>query len=469
VKLALQPPLKISEALGQVPQAASDYVRMVVRRDKMECQYDGMIARDVQPFMICETTGEKLVCDEETLRTHPEVKLYADFHFPKTLNAEQFGLELRVTNDDLRLGFSREAIADALTHWHETAKKTRLHDLFLMVGAGTPPPRFVRDAQVHWDNLANKIFDTSHDAPEFIIAVHQKFMWQIKRKVLGLPVTNHLMPVILGPQGKGKSTFVSKLVEPLKELTLEVDFKMIEDERNVEMWSSYILFLDEMGYASKANVDTIKHAITASTLTRRPMRSNGKITVAQNATFIGCSNKTLAQLIKDPTGIRRFVGVQMTNPSRETMNSLDYLLLWQSVDPHGADPMIPFMDLLTAKQDEEREKGRVEEWLSQFDPNAAPMNAYGRTFSELSRNGKIAGADLFTLYSEWEGVMYPGSYGRTSNQEFGHEMKRLLDSEPQKVPFEKAPRNAKGVVWQYTGPLNVHTLGTVKAKVGYVR
>jgi hypothetical protein len=250
VKLALQPPLKISEALGQVPQAASDYVRMVVRRDKMECQYDGMIARDVQPFMICETTGEKLVCDEETLRTHPEVKLYADFHFPKTLNAEQFGLELRVTNDDLRLGFSREAIADALTHWHETAKKTRLHDLFLMVGAGTPPPRFVRDAQVHWDNLANKIFDTSHDAPEFIIAVHQKFMWQIKRKVLGLPVTNHLMPVILGPQGKGKSTFVSKLVEPLKELTLEVDFKMIEDERNVEMWSSYILFLDEMGYAS---------------------------------------------------------------------------------------------------------------------------------------------------------------------------------------------------------------------------
>ena len=84
------------------------------------------------------------------------------------------------------------------------------------------------------------------------------------------------MPVILGPQGKGKSTFVNMFIAPLRELTLEVNFKAIEDDRNIDIWNSFILFLDEMGYASKADVDTIKNAITANTLTRRPMRSNSK-------------------------------------------------------------------------------------------------------------------------------------------------------------------------------------------------
>jgi predicted P-loop ATPase len=118
---------------------------------------------------------------------------------------------------------------------------------------------------------------------------------------------------------------VDKLIGPLKELSLQVGFDMIEDERNIDIWHSYILFFDEMGYASKANVDTIKHAITATHLSRRPMRTNTKVSVAQNATFTGCSNKTLAQLIKDPTGIRRFVSAQFSSaPDYSVVNATNY-------------------------------------------------------------------------------------------------------------------------------------------------
>ena len=76
--------------------------------------------------------------------------------------------------------------------------------------------------------------------------------------------------------------------------------------------------------------------------------------------------------------------------------------------------------------------------------------------------------DLFELYSEWEGVMFPGSFGRLNVHEFGHEMKRLMDSNPTAVPFEKNIRSKKGAVYNYTGLLNIVPMAKA-LKVGYVR
>lgn len=465
---------KIKEELGTVPMNPSHLVDIVVERDKIECLYDGMLTRDVVPFLTDQTTGEKLFYDAESMRDEM-VRLHYEFNLPKNLNTIEFERQLRILNDNLRLGFSRDAISDAVEQWYGTSKKARLFELFVRAGASKACAADLAGVDQMWTDVATKVFDATHDGADFIIAVLRKFMWQVKRKIrnsanLVLPVTNHLMPVILGPQGKGKSTFVNKLIAPLKELSLEVNFKAIEDDRNIDIWSSFILFLDEMGYASKSDVDTIKNAITATTLTRRPMRSNSKVTVSQNATFIGCSNKVLAQLIKDPTGIRRFVGLQFSNnPDWDVMNAIDYVKLWQSVDPNEADPMLPFMDRLQDRQEEDREKGRVEEWLAQFDPNAEPAKDYSKTFTGLSKHGKIVATDLFELYSEWEAVMFPGSFGRLNVNEWGHEMRRLMDNNPEKVPFTKGTRSAKGAVYVYSGSHNVVSILKPPANVGYAR
>jgi Virulence-associated protein E len=466
--------VKINEELGSIPMNATHLVDIVVKKDKIECQYDGMLTRDVVPYLTDEKTGEKLYYDAESM-TDETVRLHCEFHFPKTLNTMEFERQLRILNDNLKLGFSRDAISDAVEQWYENSKKVRLFELFGLVGAGKTRGADLVGVDQMWADLANNVFDTSHDSPDFIIAVLKKFVWQVKRKIRNsasftLPVTNHLMPVILGPQGKGKTTFVNLFIAPLKELALEVNFKAIEEDRNIDIWKSFILFLDEMGYASKSDVDTIKNAITANTLTRRPMRSNSKVTVSQNATFIGCSNKVLAQLIKDPTGIRRFVGLQFsTNPCRGTMNRINYRKLWLSVDPNQDDPMLPFMDRLQDRQEEDREKGRVEEWLAQFDPNAGPAKDFGKTFTGLSKHGKIVATDLFELYSEWEGVMFPGNFGRLNVNEWGHEMKRLMDNDPASVPFTKGTRSSKGAVYVYSGPENVILVPAPRHNVGYAR
>jgi Virulence-associated protein E len=457
---------RVMNELGTFPQNPTELVTIVEKRNRMQVLFDGTLKQDLAPFQVDERTGERRVLTKDEL-TDPAMVSWAHFHFPKTIDLMQFELDLRILNTNLRLGFSASEISDAVAQWHRKAKRQRLFHLMGLIGSGSPPLATQDVAPASWSDIAGNVFDAFSDNPKFIVAVLKKFIWQTKRKMAGLPVTDHLMPVILGPQGVGKSTFVNKFIGPLKELSLEVNFEMIEDERNIDIWNNYILFLDEMGYASKANVDTIKHVITATHLSRRPMRTNSSVSVAQNATFIGCSNKTLGQLIKDPTGIRRFVGIQFSaNPSRKIMNETDYALLWQSVDPTAADPMVPFIDYLKTKQESDREKGRVEEWLDQFNPNGPPARGeYGVRFSDVMKNGKVAASDLFLIYSEWEAVHFPGSYNRLSALEFGHEMKRLIANCPEKVPFEKGSRSAKGQMWLHkSDAINVVSFASIASR-----
>ena len=83
----------------------------------------------------------------------------------------------------LNLGSAREAISDAVTQWYEDAKKARLFELLGLVGGGKAPPADLVGVDQMWHDLATKVFDTTHDSPDFIIAVLKKFVWQVKRKI----------------------------------------------------------------------------------------------------------------------------------------------------------------------------------------------------------------------------------------------------------------------------------------------
>jgi hypothetical protein len=195
--------VRIIEELGAQPSNPSDLVAIIAKRDQMEVLFDGTLTRDVVPYVIDEKTGEKNFASKKEAQSD-WMASYVHFHFPKTIDLMQFELELRVLSTNLKLGYTASEIADAVQVWHAHAKKSRLFMLSSEIGEGKAPPVVTEPAGEMWKAIATKVFDTSHDAPEFIIAMLQKFMWQVKRKVLGLPITDHLMPVIIGPQGCGK-------------------------------------------------------------------------------------------------------------------------------------------------------------------------------------------------------------------------------------------------------------------------
>lgn len=215
------------------------------------------------------------------------------------------------------------------------------------------------------------------------------------------------MPVLTGSQGKGKSTLVRNLLRPVEDCTAHSDFKQITDERNIQLWENYVIFLDELGHAKRTEMDEIKNIITANVLTRRPMRTNDVENVEQRATFIGCTNKGLSELIRDETGVRRFAELAFTNtPDWDAINALDWEQMWRSVDERGPDPSDIVAVALAAQQSENRTMSAVEQWARQ-------AKVEGRKRAE----------ELHSLFREWEQENFPRN--ATDVSSWGKEMKRL--------------------------------------------
>ena len=264
--------------------------------------------------------------------------------------------EARVFANEYRLQFGREAINDAVQVWFDCKRDGRVDVI---------REQFREPATFDWIELVRRCFDCSEMSAEFIAAILQKYIHQARRKLDGLTVTSHLMPVILGRQGSGKSWFMKWLTDPVAELRRDTDFKAIGDERNIGLWSSYALIVDEMAYADKSDIETVKHVITADVLDRRPMRRNESVRVPQCATLIGASNKSLGELIRDETGIRRFAGIHFRNDADwEYLNAQSALDAWRSVSPDAPDPLDEFREELAALQVAERHVSPVEAWLT---------------------------------------------------------------------------------------------------------
>lgn len=168
------------------------------------------------------------------------------------------------------------------------------------------------------------------------------WLWSVKRKLNGLPVSNHIMPIIYSQaQGIGKSEAVKKLIAPLKLFVTEMSVRMMTEERLYAAYEDYlVVFSDEMAHAAKADSETVKHIITAEYVSYRPMGSNEYHSVQQNCSFIGTSNKSLELLFNDPTGLRRFYQIDASMPATLSdrkkvwaqLNQIDYLALWKGID-----------------------------------------------------------------------------------------------------------------------------------------
>jgi hypothetical protein len=146
--------------------------------------------------------------------------------------------------------------------------------------------------------------------------------------------------------------------------------------------------------------------------------------VAQNATFIGAANANeLADLIRDVSGTRRFVSLNMkTQADWQLINAIDWQEVWQSVDHAACDPMAGFRGVLGAVQEADRTKTPVESWLDSLNPKTSltgAMQVYERKFTS---------SELYLDFSEYEQT-YFRAFKPSTLIGFGREMKRRCADE----------------------------------------
>lgn len=185
------------------------------------------------------------------------------------------------------------------------------------------------------EQLFNWIYAVTGERSVNDVYVMAHWLWLVKRNLAGLPLVYHIMPIITSPkQGGGKSTAVTKLIAPLETVRAELEVTQVADERSIPVFSNYMIgFFDEMAGAHRMDMDTFKRHVTSGTLTYRPMRTNHMKIVKNRCSFIGATNNSIFEIIKDTTGIRRFFSIRALDKlNHELINSIDYEALWKGID-----------------------------------------------------------------------------------------------------------------------------------------
>lgn len=133
---------------------------------------------------------------------------------------------------------------------------------------------------------------------------------------------NATAPILIGAQGYRKSTFCRQLLPPelTEYFTDSIDFRSdIEAER---MLGRFLLVnIDEFDQLSEKEFAFVKHLFQKPVTNMRRMFSETIGTQRRYASFIGTSNHH--EILGDPTGNRRYICVEVTEPIHSE-KSIDY-------------------------------------------------------------------------------------------------------------------------------------------------
>lgn len=207
---------------------------------------------------------------------------------------------------------------------------------------------------------------TGEERPADIAAVLQ-WIWLVKNRVAGRHGELHLMLVIFGLlQGSGKSQAVLRLCALWAELfDPEISIETITDERNAPHLANCAIGLwDELGGLAKADMEKLKHRMTATTVAYRPMRTNSRIELPALMSFIGSSNRSIGELVKDSTGMRRFYEIRACDSINwNEINTIDYESLWQAISEDEQAPGIVHRGIISAEQTRLVWRDPIQRWM----------------------------------------------------------------------------------------------------------
>lgn len=280
----------------------------------------------------------------------------------------------------------------------------------------------------------------------------ENFIYRVKNHMRGRWYHGiHMMPILYGPQGSGKTTAVRHLLSPLEEFASAVGFDIFDhDGKMYKLSQTPIMFFDEMAGISKAENERLKDIMHTRSRELRKLYGNPS-TRTIISTFIGCTNKDISTLIKDETGNRRYLQIDTPRLRREDILAIDAMTIWRSVDEDGEPPLYARAEDLKIVQDVQREQrhmGRVEHWLE----------------VAIDTKDWLKASELFERsYTHFLMDAYPGQDRFENLQSFGRELNRLLREGHPRLRMKNGPSTK---LWQIIEPTtNVVPLTPPTAKV----
>ena len=144
------------------------------------------------------------------------------------------------------------------------------------------------------------------------------------------PFGNAVVPLLVGPQGWGKSRFCRRLL-PAELQCGYTDSLLLTNKRDVLTAMSQMLLinLDEFNqYSPQTQSGFLKNVVQLSSVKVKPPYGTRQVEMPRLASFIATSNQT--DILTDPSGSRRFVVIELTAAIDDTYE-LDHLQLFAQV------------------------------------------------------------------------------------------------------------------------------------------
>lgn len=225
------------------------------------------------------------------------------------------------------------------------------------------------------------------------IAVISHWLWSVKKKMAGQSPSYHIMPILFGKQEGGKTVALNKLIAPINNFRLNIGMDDMADGRYFKSMSeNYVIVFDEMQGAVRTDIDALKKQVTIDENDYRPLGTNDVFKVRQSCSFIGATNRSVAEQIVDVTGMRRFYELHCQDKlDWDLLGSIDFLAMWQSIDETKENGyMLEQIDNIRKKQ----------ECLVASDEITSFMEDRGLVVGK-NPTKRVSTGDLFILYKEW--------------------------------------------------------------------
>lgn len=405
---------------------ASEFVRNYMNAREIEVLFDGTLFLRGRPLqaITADAIDAVLAVDPPTV---------SDL-------LDEIALHARHVGSPLKRGDLGAALRQVLK-----SEKHRRYQAVLRPLFDTCSLSEAEETGAQWRRLAG-LFDMN---PELAIAVLQHFCWSVKQKQLRRPVVHHCMPIIFSTtQGTGKTVFVKKFLAPLRELATDTAlFTDLADRRSGDIFRFPVILLDDMERIPSSMVPALKSVLTSDRLRRRRLGTSASDAIRQACVPIGTSNQMIHELVEDDTGHRRFAMLPFRNGATfkggdasvwETVNAVNYQLLWRSVDAFASSPLLPFREELLRHEHAEAKPIGVIGWVTDLDLESEAVR------NIRTRHG-VRAQGLRDLFMAQTGI-------EISAQKFAKEMERCC-IRPE-MPFSDKIKIETGAVYRLKSRLS---------------
>ncbi|MFM6995041.1 MAG: VapE domain-containing protein [Sediminibacterium sp.] len=261
------------------------------------------------------------------------------------------------------------------------------------------------------DQLRLFIKAVTGECDENDFAVLSHWMWLVKVKMMEREHSNHIMPILFGKQGAGKTIAINKLLGPLNSFRLNIALDQATDERYFKTMSeNFVVVFDEMSGVSRSDIAALKKQITTDFNDYRPMGTNDIYKVRQSCSFIGTTNQPVAEQVIDPSGMRRFWQINCQDKlDWDAISSINYIEMWKGIDENKRDGYIlDRINFINTKQEELKMKDDVLLFIE--DNNLLPRDTLTKKVSS------------FELYQEYRSFCDRNGFIPMNSSWFGRKL-----------------------------------------------